>query len=60
MYLQNAIADTLGSLGCDVYRLLVVDLLHEFELGVFKSVFRHLLRILYYIDPGLISTLNDR
>ncbi|KIM61037.1 hypothetical protein SCLCIDRAFT_26188 [Scleroderma citrinum Foug A] len=54
----NAFADNLGSLGCDVYRMLVVDLLHEFELGIFKSVFRHLLRLLYTIDPGMIAVLN--
>jgi hypothetical protein len=57
---QNTIADTLGSLGCNVYNLLVVDLLHEFELGIFKSVFKHLLRLLYAINPSIVSTLNDR
>ena len=38
----------------------MVDLLHEFELGIFKSVFKHLLRILYAIDPRVVSILNDR
>ena len=52
--------DNLGSLGCDVYCMLVVNLLHEFELGIFKSVFRHLLRLLYAIDPGMIAVLNGR
>ena len=27
--------------------MLVVDLMHEFELGVWKAVFSHLIRILY-------------
>lgn len=54
------IADSLGSLGCNIYRMLVVDLLHEFELGVFKTVFRHLLRLLYAIDPSKVPILNHR
>jgi hypothetical protein len=29
-----------------MFSMLVVDLLHEFELGVWKAVFIHLLRIL--------------
>jgi hypothetical protein len=27
--------------------MLVVDLMHEFELGVWKAAFSHLIRILY-------------
>lgn len=52
--------ERLTSLGCNIYHILVVDLLHEFELGVFKSVFKHLLRLLYVIDPKTIPTLNSR
>ena len=43
--------------------MLVVDLLHEFELGVFKSLFTHLIRILYAASerPGaLVDALNTR
>ena len=40
IYSSNAIEDSLGSLGCNIYCILVVDLLHKFELGVFKSVFK--------------------
>jgi hypothetical protein len=42
--------------------MLVVDLLHEFELGVWKAIFTHLLRILYASAPGgrLIAKLNQR
>ena len=29
--------------------MLVVDLLHEFEFGVWKAVFSHLIRILWYL-----------
>lgn len=38
----------------------VPDLLHEFELGVWKAVFTHLVRILHAAGGGTISTLNKR
>lgn len=40
--------------------MLVVDLMHEFELGVWKALFIHLLRILNAEDPGLVHTLDQR
>ncbi len=43
--------------------MLVVDLLHEFELGVWKSLFIHLIRLLYAAGKGsdrLIMELNAR
>jgi len=42
--------------------MLVVDLLHEVELGVWKSLFMHLIRILYAITPSgeLVETLDER
>lgn len=38
----------------------MVDLLHEFELGVWKMLFIHLLRILSAQDKGLIDQLDKR
>ena len=35
--------------------MFVVDLLHEFELGVWKAVFTHLMRIFYAAGGGLHS-----
>jgi hypothetical protein len=32
--------------------MLVVDLLHEFKLGVWKSLFTHLIRLLYTAGNG--------
>lgn len=32
--------------------MLVVDLLHEFELGVWKGLFTHLIRLLYAAGGG--------
>jgi hypothetical protein len=36
------------------------DLLHEFELGVFKAIFAHLLRIVYTCGDNKIQILNHR
>ena len=42
--------------------MLVVDLLHEFELGVWKALFTHLIRILHAATPhgGLVAELDRR
>jgi hypothetical protein len=52
----------LGPLGFDPYRMLVVDLMHEFELGVWKYTFIHILRVLYAAVPGrkAVNELNAR
>lgn len=40
--------------------MFVVDLLHEFELGVWKSVLTHLLRILYGCGQKAVAEFNRR
>lgn len=42
--------------------MLVVDLMHEFELGVWKALFTHLIRILYAAAPdgSLVAELDQR
>jgi len=59
-YLQNTFSERLGPHGVDFHSLLVVDLLHEFELGVWKATFTHLLRILYAQGGDSIVVLNER
>ncbi|KAJ3524831.1 hypothetical protein NM688_g8496 [Phlebia brevispora] len=44
--------------GFNFYKMLVVDLLHEFELGVWKATFTHLIRILYTGKKNEIQKLN--
>ncbi|KAJ3821654.1 hypothetical protein F5880DRAFT_1485705 [Lentinula raphanica] len=56
---MNAFLDRLG-LDFDLARMLVVDLMHEFELGVWKALFTHLIRILYAAQPQHIEELDDR
>lgn len=43
-----------------MFSMFVVDLLHEVELGVWRSLFIHLLRILECIKPTLTHTLDER
>jgi hypothetical protein len=42
--------------------MLVVDLLHEFELGVWKALFTHLIRMLFAAAPhgSLVAELDRR
>lgn len=42
------------------FLMLVVDLLHEFELGVWKAIFTHLMHILCTAGGTLIQQLNYR
>lgn len=44
--------DKLGPLGCDILAALCIDLMHEFELGVWRAIFAHLIRILDTILQG--------
>ena len=58
--LQNSFCEQLSPLGFKLFPSLVVDLMHEFELGVLKSVLKHLVQIIYAIDPHKINILNER
>jgi hypothetical protein len=44
----------------DFHSMFVVDMLHEFELGVWKAIFTHLLRLLYAQGGNGILELNER
>jgi hypothetical protein len=57
---QNVFSDKLMPLGFNMFDMLVVDLLHEVELGVWKSVFIHLLRLLDCHDESLKHELDQR
>jgi len=58
--IKNAFSERLHTLGFNFFDILVVDLLHEFELGVWKALFIHLLRILSAINPSLLNVLDQR
>ncbi|KIM66091.1 hypothetical protein SCLCIDRAFT_111422, partial [Scleroderma citrinum Foug A] len=57
---SNSFSECLGQFSFNIFPVLVVDLLHEFELGVAKSVLRHLIHLIHAIDPNLVNTLNER
>ncbi|KAG1895697.1 uncharacterized protein F5891DRAFT_930114, partial [Suillus fuscotomentosus] len=43
----NVFVEKLGPLGLDTFRMLVVDFMHECELGTWKALFTHLICLLY-------------
>jgi hypothetical protein len=58
---QNAFSERLNHLGLDVYTIPAVDILHEVEIGVWKALFAHLLRLLEAIPgTGQKEALNSR
>jgi len=52
----------LGKFGLDPFCMLVMDLMHECELGTWKALFTHLIRLLYALPQGsgLVAILNNR
>ncbi|OSD05112.1 hypothetical protein PYCCODRAFT_1385676 [Trametes coccinea BRFM310] len=57
---QSAFSKRLGSFGFDIYRALVPDVMHEVELGVWKSTLTHLVRIVVSLGPSTVNTFNAR
>jgi hypothetical protein len=60
LVLQNAFSLRLLEHGFNFYEIFIPDLMHEFELGVWKAVFTHLMRILHTYGNDTISILNSR
>ncbi|TDL14712.1 hypothetical protein BD410DRAFT_696303, partial [Rickenella mellea] len=56
----NAFSEKLSPFGFDRFRMLVVDLMHEVELGVWKTTLTHLLRILDCQNENLKYELDRR
>ena len=50
----------LSRFGFDFHRMLTVDLLHEVEIGVWKSAFTHLVRMLHACGADKIHEFNKR
>ncbi|EJC99825.1 uncharacterized protein FOMMEDRAFT_93558, partial [Fomitiporia mediterranea MF3/22] len=58
---ENAFSKRLGCLGFDFHKILVVDTLHEWEVGVWKVIFTHLVRILNtFKDRDCVNELNKQ
>ena len=58
--LQNAFSKLLAPLGFNLFDTLTVDFLHEYELGVWKSVLIHILRLLDAADPRTKDEFDRR
>ncbi|KAG2052923.1 hypothetical protein BDR06DRAFT_1009062 [Suillus hirtellus] len=58
----NQFVRKLGPFGLNPFRMLVVDFMHEIELGTWKALFTHLVRLLYALPGGswLVATLDYR
>ncbi|KAJ7593757.1 hypothetical protein C8J56DRAFT_777274 [Mycena floridula] len=56
----NAFSAALFQFGFNFYQMFVPDLLHEFEIGVWKAVFIHLIRILFAAGKEKVAVLNER
>ncbi|KAF8148266.1 hypothetical protein B0H34DRAFT_758798 [Crassisporium funariophilum] len=57
---RNAFSTRLQHFGFDFFSMFVPDFMHEFELGVWKAIFIHLMRILYSAGNDCIQSLNWR
>ncbi|KAF8151198.1 hypothetical protein BJ912DRAFT_869512 [Pholiota molesta] len=56
---ENAFSVKLSRFGFNLFSIFLVDFMHEIELGVWRKVFIHLLRILECVD-GAINKLDQR
>ncbi|KAJ7215526.1 hypothetical protein GGX14DRAFT_312684, partial [Mycena pura] len=56
----SAFSAFLFPLGVNFYSLLAVDLMHEFELGVWKSLMVHLVRMCICFGPDVVRQLDQR
>lgn len=59
--MQNAFSSRLSRFGFNIYDVLAVDVLHEWEVGIWPSILRHLIRILAtYKDHDRIHVMDER
>ena len=58
--MQNAFSERLAHLGFNMFPIFVVDIMHEVELGTWRSLFIHLLRLLESEGPTLLHELDRR
>ena len=61
-YQQNAfsVLQIPGLTASNLFSMFVVDLTHEFELGVYKDIFIQLMRILHFLSDSGLRIMNQR
>ncbi|EAU83872.2 hypothetical protein CC1G_09541 [Coprinopsis cinerea okayama7 len=57
---RNAFSERLSPFGFDFHQMVVVDILHEVDGGVWKYVFVQLLRLLEAVQSGQVNELDRR
>jgi hypothetical protein len=57
---QNAFSAALSQFGFDFHGMLTVDLLHEVELGVWKALLMHLIRMLHACGVDKVRIFDER
>ncbi|KAG8700843.1 hypothetical protein FRC11_012623, partial [Ceratobasidium sp. 423] len=57
---MNAFSQRLGQFKFNIFETFVVDLLHEIEHGVWKSVLKHLIRVLHLSGNAAVTEFNKR
>jgi hypothetical protein len=57
---QNAFSTSLAEFSFCLFSMLVVDLMHEFELGVWRALLIHLVRILTAENAALVNEMDYR
>ncbi|KAJ3554174.1 hypothetical protein NM688_g3242 [Phlebia brevispora] len=57
---RNAFSIRLASTGFNAYAMFAPDMLHTFELGVWRTIFVHILRVLNGIDKKLLAEFDRR
>ncbi|KAG6905246.1 hypothetical protein DXG01_003988 [Tephrocybe rancida] len=56
----NAFHQSLGALGFNPFQMLVVDILHEWEVGTWKAILIHLIRLVYETKGNNVALLDAR
>ncbi|THU97282.1 hypothetical protein K435DRAFT_857796 [Dendrothele bispora CBS 962.96] len=57
---QNTFSDHFYKFGVNFYELFVPDVLHELELGVWKAILLHLIRMLVFLGYNEVQKMNER
>ncbi|KZS91947.1 hypothetical protein SISNIDRAFT_413425, partial [Sistotremastrum niveocremeum HHB9708] len=57
---ENAFSKKLRQFGFNLFLMLVIDFMHEFELGVWKALLTHLIRMLYATHASTVIKFNER
>ncbi|THV03577.1 hypothetical protein K435DRAFT_817199 [Dendrothele bispora CBS 962.96] len=57
---NNIFSERFAKFGVNFYEMLTPDVLHEVELGVWKSLLTHLVRIMFTVGNAAVQNMNRR